>query len=87
VENSTPSNKQTTCIPRTHGFAHGEELVACCVSRLTDITQFSLFTADVLQAIGSVMSIKWVHEGKVEVGKFCNAQGQLGLTYCRFLLR
>jgi len=36
---------------------------------------FSLFSADVLQAIGAVMSIKWIHDGKVEVGGFCSAQG------------
>lgn len=48
-----------------------------------DLLMFSLFTADVLQAIGAVMSIKWIHEGKVHVGEFCNSQGivqQLGET-------
>ena len=39
------------------------------------IEQFSLFSADILQAIGAVMDIKWIHDGKVEVGSFCNAQG------------
>jgi len=48
-----------------------------------DLLMFSLFSADVLQAIGAVMSIKWIQDGKVEVGEFCNAQGivqQLGET-------
>jgi hypothetical protein len=48
-----------------------------------DLIMFSLFSADVLQAIGAVMSIKWIQDGKVEVGGFCSAQGivqQLGET-------
>jgi hypothetical protein len=38
--------------------------------------QFSLFSADLLQGIGAVMDIRWVNEGKVEVGQFCSAQGR-----------
>jgi len=48
-----------------------------------DLLMFSLFSADVLQSIGAVMDIKWINDGKVEVGGFCNAQGivkQLGET-------
>jgi len=48
-----------------------------------DLIMFSLFFADALQAIGAVMSIPWIQDGKVEVGKFCSAQGivqQLGET-------
>ncbi|KDR75017.1 hypothetical protein GALMADRAFT_69346 [Galerina marginata CBS 339.88] len=48
-----------------------------------DLLMFSLFSADALQALGAVMDIKWVQEGKVEAGGFCNAQGivqQLGET-------
>jgi len=37
----------------------------------------SLFFADILQAIGAVLSLKWVIAGKVEVGHFCVAQGVL----------
>ena len=37
--------------------------------------QFSLFIADLLQAIGSVMYLKWVGSGHLEVGEFCSAQG------------
>lgn len=47
----------------------------------TDILMFSLFIADLLQAISSVMDLKWVGSGHVEVGEFCSAQGiikQLG---------
>ncbi|PPQ83623.1 hypothetical protein CVT25_006308 [Psilocybe cyanescens] len=49
----------------------------------TDLLMFSLFSADVLQAIGAVMDVKWVHDGRVQIGHFCNAQGivqQLGET-------
>ncbi|KDR75047.1 hypothetical protein GALMADRAFT_69340 [Galerina marginata CBS 339.88] len=48
-----------------------------------DLLMFSLFSADVLQAIGAVMDVKWIQDGKVESGNFCNAQGiiqQLGET-------
>jgi len=30
------------------------------------------------------MSLRWVHEGKVESGEFCNAQGQLWLCVVDF---
>lgn len=48
-----------------------------------DIYMMSLFCSDLLQAIGYVLNIKWVHQGKVETGGFCTAQGivqQLGET-------
>jgi hypothetical protein len=38
--------------------------------------QFSLLVADAIQGIGMVLSIKWVQDGKVEVGNFCTAQGR-----------
>ena len=37
--------------------------------------QLSLLVADVLQAIGGILSVKWVYDGKVVTGSFCNAQG------------
>ncbi|KAF6763252.1 hypothetical protein DFP72DRAFT_841367 [Ephemerocybe angulata] len=43
----------------------------------------SLFLGDAFQALGAVVNIKWVAQGKVEVGGFCTAQGiiqQLGET-------
>ncbi|KAJ7693375.1 hypothetical protein B0H17DRAFT_1059942 [Mycena rosella] len=48
-----------------------------------DVFMLSLFVADLIQAIGAVMDVHWVHNGKVEVGSFCTAQGvvqQLGET-------
>ncbi|KDR68238.1 hypothetical protein GALMADRAFT_1354687 [Galerina marginata CBS 339.88] len=48
-----------------------------------DLLMFSLFSAELLQAIGCVMSLKWIHEGIVQVGGFCRAQGvikQFGQT-------
>jgi hypothetical protein len=39
------------------------------------LMQFSLFLADALQAIGGVLDLKWISDGKVEVGAFCDAQG------------
>ncbi|KAJ7497678.1 hypothetical protein FB451DRAFT_1018379, partial [Mycena latifolia] len=48
-----------------------------------DVLMLSLFVADMLQAIGAVMDVHWVHRGKVVVGPFCTAQGviqQLGET-------
>ncbi|KIJ99521.1 hypothetical protein K443DRAFT_102086 [Laccaria amethystina LaAM-08-1] len=43
----------------------------------TDILMLSLFFGDLLQAIGSVMDLKWVGSGHLEVGQFCSAQGIL----------
>ncbi|KAG6917323.1 hypothetical protein DXG01_002981 [Tephrocybe rancida] len=48
-----------------------------------DILMLSLFIADFGQAFGAVADIKWVNEGKVEIGAWCTAQGvfqQLGET-------
>lgn len=35
----------------------------------------SLLIADIVQAIGAVLSLKWIKSGKVEVGPFCTSQG------------
>ncbi|KAF7357718.1 hypothetical protein MVEN_00817700 [Mycena venus] len=49
----------------------------------TDVLILSLFVADLVQALGAVMDVHWVHAGKVEVGVYCTAQGvvqQMGET-------
>jgi hypothetical protein len=40
-----------------------------------DVFMLSLFVADLVQAIGAVMDVRWVHSGRVEAGAFCTAQG------------
>jgi len=40
-----------------------------------DLLIFSLICADIVQALGMILNLKWVVEGKVEVGRFCSAQG------------
>jgi len=53
------------------------------IQRPTDLYMLSLFTSDLIQALGAVLDIKWVHEGKVYTGSYCTAQGaiqQLGET-------
>ncbi|KAJ7282868.1 hypothetical protein C8J57DRAFT_53677 [Mycena rebaudengoi] len=48
-----------------------------------DVFMLSLFVADLVQAIGAVMDVRWVHSGHVEAGAFCTAQGvvqQIGET-------
>ncbi|KAJ7045895.1 hypothetical protein C8F04DRAFT_1227946 [Mycena alexandri] len=48
-----------------------------------DVLMLSLFVADLVQAVGAVMDVHWVHSGVVSVGSFCTAQGvvqQLGET-------
>jgi hypothetical protein len=57
---------------------------------LAHASQLSLFAADFVQALGAVMDIKWIKDGKVEIGTFCTAQGkslhakqpQLGSSNC-----
>lgn len=34
-----------------------------------------MFLSDLLQAIGYLLDVKWIHEGKVYTGSFCAAQG------------
>lgn len=38
--------------------------------------KLSLFVADILQAIGASLDVRWVHRGIVEEGGYCNAQGK-----------
>ncbi|KAJ8520458.1 hypothetical protein ONZ45_g2702 [Pleurotus djamor] len=48
-----------------------------------DVFMLSLFSADLVQALGAIMDVKWIQDGKVEIGSFCSAQGviqQLGET-------
>jgi len=48
-----------------------------------DLFMLSLFIADLIQALGGVMNVKWVHDQRVYQGGFCTAQGaiqQLGET-------
>ena len=43
----------------------------------------SLFTFDLIQAVGIVLHVKWVNEGMVYIGAYCTAEGtiqQLGET-------
>ncbi|KII92419.1 hypothetical protein PLICRDRAFT_89020 [Plicaturopsis crispa FD-325 SS-3] len=48
-----------------------------------DLYMLSLFASDLIQAMGTVLDVKWAHAGKLENGSFCTAQGvvqQLGET-------
>jgi len=38
--------------------------------------QFALLFADLVQAVGGVLSLKWIRDGIVQVGMICDAQGQ-----------
>jgi len=35
----------------------------------------ALLLADVIQAIGMILNLRWITLGKVELGTFCTAQG------------
>jgi hypothetical protein len=39
------------------------------------IVQIVLFGADLVQALGAVMDIRWAHTGIVVTGTYCTAQG------------
>jgi hypothetical protein len=39
------------------------------------LLQLSLLIADLVQAVGTIMDIRWIHKGIVRVGGFCTAQG------------
>ncbi|KZV65021.1 hypothetical protein PENSPDRAFT_638874 [Peniophora sp. CONT] len=43
----------------------------------TDIYMLSLFTLDIIQALGKVTSIRWVYLGRTFSGEYCTAQGAL----------
>ena len=64
-------------LSETDGYSHGTSqiLPSHGTGHSLNFTQLSLFIADLLQAIGSVMDLKWVGSGHLEVGEFCSAQG------------
>ena len=44
------------------------------------VRQLSLFVYDVLQAIGGILDIRWIHQGIVTTGSYCTAQGIIQQT-------
>ncbi|KIM92306.1 hypothetical protein PILCRDRAFT_118118 [Piloderma croceum F 1598] len=42
----------------------------------TDIYMLSLFSFDLIAALGTLIYIKWIHDGKVYTGEFCTAEGK-----------
>lgn len=41
--------------------------------------QISLFAFDLVMAVGHIIDIKWVRDGRVEVGHYCTAQGSFNV--------
>jgi hypothetical protein len=39
------------------------------------VRQLSLFLYDILQAMGGILDIRWVHHGIVTSGSYCTTQG------------
>jgi len=42
-----------------------------------DAYLLSLFSSEILQGLGAIMDVKWVHEGSVYCSDYCTAQGAL----------
>ncbi|KAN0129789.1 hypothetical protein V8E53_012454 [Lactarius tabidus] len=40
-----------------------------------DVYMLSLFSYDILQAMGGILDVRWAHNGIVTVGPYCTAQG------------
>ncbi|KAH9953521.1 hypothetical protein BC827DRAFT_129599 [Russula dissimulans] len=41
----------------------------------SDIYMFTLFSFDILQALGGILDVRWAHNGIVTRGSYCEAQG------------
>ncbi|KZP09505.1 hypothetical protein FIBSPDRAFT_679383, partial [Athelia psychrophila] len=55
----------------------------CLIKRPADIYMISLFTFDLIMAVGHVLDLRWVHDGNIPMGGYCTAQGiiqQIGET-------
>ncbi|KZP09500.1 hypothetical protein FIBSPDRAFT_963895 [Athelia psychrophila] len=55
----------------------------CLFKRPADIYMISLFMFDFIMAVGHVLDLRWVQEGKIQVEGYCTAQGiiqQIGET-------
>ncbi|KAH9170451.1 hypothetical protein EDB89DRAFT_2071969 [Lactarius sanguifluus] len=46
----------------------------------TDIYMLSLFSYDIVQAVGGILSVRWAHNGIVTTGPYCTAQGIIKQT-------
>ena len=70
-------NENVVHLSGADGYSHGRSqiLPSYGTGNSLNSTQLSLFIGDLLQAIGSVMDLKWVGSGHLEVGQFCSAQG------------
>jgi hypothetical protein len=49
------------------------------------LSQLSLLVADLVQALGTIMDIRWIHKGIVRVGGFCTAQGMHHVSFLRIV--
>ena len=78
VANATHLPGQVTFISPTDGLVNGMDYINILfMSRIPKRdSQFSLICADIVQALGMILNLKWIVEGKVEIGGFCNAQGE-----------
>ncbi|KZP07818.1 hypothetical protein FIBSPDRAFT_939300 [Athelia psychrophila] len=47
------------------------------IKRPANLYMISLFAFDLVMAVGHVLDVKWVHDGQVEVGHYCTAQGAI----------
>jgi hypothetical protein len=41
----------------------------------SDIYMLFLFIYDIMQAMGGILDVRWVHNGIVTTGSYCTAQG------------
>ncbi|KAH9048658.1 hypothetical protein EDB83DRAFT_2632661 [Lactarius deliciosus] len=45
------------------------------LSLILATSQLSLFSYDIVQAIGGILNVRWAHDGVVTTGPYCTAQG------------
>lgn len=61
---------------RTLGFVLGEFIIISLHhSMFLGFQKLSLFLGSLFQALGVVLEVKWINDGKVHAGSFCTAQG------------
>jgi hypothetical protein len=80
VSGPREAQERTEAVPPSNGSIDGAWQSLDGRDVILTSSQLSLFFADTLQALGGALNAKWVTDGKVEVGTFCNSQGWFTLS-------
>jgi hypothetical protein len=66
-------------------YLHGMQMLSTPCASISFLLQLSLLATDLVQAVGTIMDIRWIHKGIVYVGGFCTAQDMHHVLFLRIV--